>query len=165
MKNLKINKKQLEREVENALRQMHNFDWSGWGIAIHAHYDGSITSSDIISQNTWSESEDFEEICRIDAWSDDEHEGIPAWFYDMKNAGNDYIPKIEKVQSILDENDWDISQLEYKDLPSNIQDDYDEYIQLIEDDYVNESVSYRIDEIIRKHEDNPNFQLELIDLD
>jgi hypothetical protein len=162
MRTIIIEKEKLEIEIENALRQMHNFEWSGWGIAIHAHYDGTITSSDIISQNTFSVSDDFEEICRIYRWSDDEHESIAAWFYDLKNAGDEYTPKVEKVKSLLISIDCDIDTLEYSDLDDELKEDYDEYIQQIEDDYVSESVAYRIAEIQRNQECNENYQLELI---
>lgn len=116
---IKIDKEELISTIEEALKATCDHGWSGWGVALLLHNNMEITISHIISNSTWFESEDFEEILRIETWS--VNYDIQRWANEVRQ--NQYTENDKKILA-------EIKNLEAKD-----EFEIDNLSQLAKEDY------------------------------
>ena len=66
MKTLKINREKLEEVTKEAVREMLDFEWSGWKIDILIDEEGNITSS---AKNTNNSYTYMEVLFSVSGWT------------------------------------------------------------------------------------------------
>lgn len=107
----KINKDDLIEMLEDALKETEGFEWSGWGVAVYFHYNGIVSIGGFQSQNTWTESECFEEVYRVQSWNVDY--GITEWIAELVHDNDNDSKKIlaEIDSKFNDRENVDIDEL------------------------------------------------------
>lgn len=156
MENLKINESLLRDKLQEALESVADHGWSGWGVALHLHRNGEITISDIISNNTWSESDDFEEILRVQTWNVDY--SIEQWADEVRN--NQYSENDKKILAEIEKLECN-DEIELENLSDLAKKDYENCYQIQHD----EDLTTAIDHYVMKLENDYNygeFKYELI---
>jgi len=137
-----IDEAYLREKLEEAAKEVENFSWSGWGVALHLHKDNEITISSIISNNTWSESDDFFEIFRMQSWNVDY--SLEQYLTEIKNcAYNNQEKRILKELEQLEDN----GELEYENLSEEAQADYDDAYDTQTSEDIDTIVDYAIEEM------------------
>jgi len=75
MQTIKIKEKQLREIIEQAMDEAckakgdRGFPFSGWGIPVMLHEDGSMKTGSWMSDNTYFQPGFPIELCRVDAWT------------------------------------------------------------------------------------------------
>ncbi len=137
-----IDEEYLRQNIEKAIKEVSDFGLSGWGVALHLHHNMEITISNIIQNNTWSESDDFIEILRINTWNVDYD--IHKWATEVEKnqySKNDLMI-LKEINSLKNSNNFDINNLS-----KLAKEDYEDAYQIQRDEDISNMTDYYIEKL------------------
>lgn len=81
---MKISEDNLKDTLREALQRAHKFEWTGWGIPIYVHDDGTTEAGGWLSNSSWQPG--IIELCRVETWDCEDMGYLPEEDYTLEEC-------------------------------------------------------------------------------
>ena len=147
MTQVKASYSELSEKISEALKEAFDFNWNGWGVPVYVSNEGEVFTGGFQRQNTWTESDEFFEIYRVEVWNCDETDFI-YWIDDANRSTDEKLKnQIKRLLSKVD-----IDYLDKLDLNKYLLSEYESYVEDIIDEEVIERTRFIIEHIEEEDE-------------